>query len=148
MNRIHSFTTTTNTNLTVLVEPISTIYIDDIYDPRITRPFALICLLIGSIGNSLSFIVFTQKELRRNSTFRYCDPQFVHKTAITTSNLPSQTKSQINHDKSSVHNSLSTLPLTGIKKLNNVESNTLQIRPAKDLQLKKSNQIIESGYFN
>ena len=43
----------------------------DIYDPRITRPFAIVCLFIGSIGNSLSFIVFTQKQLRSYSTFRY-----------------------------------------------------------------------------
>ena len=45
--------------------------LDYSYDPRILRPFALICLFIGSIGNSLSFIVFTQKQLRTHSTFRY-----------------------------------------------------------------------------
>ena len=48
-----------------------TISTGDIYDPRLTRPFAIICLLIGSVGNSISFIVFTQKQLRTHSTFRY-----------------------------------------------------------------------------
>ena len=75
----------------------------------------------------------------RNSTFRYCDPQFVHKTAIKSS------KPQINGDKSSVHSSLSALPITGTKKSNGIESNTLQIRPAKDFQGKKPNQIVDPG---
>lgn len=44
---------------------------NDIYDSRITKPFALVCLFVGSIGNSLSFIVFSQKQLRKHSTFRY-----------------------------------------------------------------------------
>lgn len=43
----------------------------NIYDPRITLPFALVGLFVGSIGNCLSFIVFTQKQLRKYSTFRY-----------------------------------------------------------------------------
>ncbi|CAF2382178.1 unnamed protein product [Rotaria sp. Silwood2] len=80
----------------------------------------------------------------RNSTFRYCDPQFVHKTSVKTSNII-PTKPQINGDKPSIHSSLSTLPMSGIKKPNQVESNTLQIRPPKDLQQKKSNSIVESG---
>ncbi|CAF0944927.1 unnamed protein product [Rotaria sordida] len=69
-NLIHSILTTISTNLTTLLTQTA-FSISDIYDPRITRPFALICLFIGSIGNSISFIVFTQKQLRRHSTFRY-----------------------------------------------------------------------------
>ncbi len=75
----------------------------------------------------------------RNSTFRYCDPQFVHKTTTKTS------KPQLNGDKPPIHSSLSALPMSGIKKSNNVEANTLQIRPPKDLQQRKSNQIVDPG---
>ncbi|CAF5188291.1 unnamed protein product, partial [Rotaria sp. Silwood1] len=80
----------------------------------------------------------------RNSTFRYCDPQFVHKTAMKTSNII-PTKPQIHGDKPSIHSSLSTLPMSGIKKSNHIESNTLQVRPPKDLQQKKSNSMVETG---
>jgi hypothetical protein len=56
-----------------------------------------------------------------------------------------QTKPQLNGDKPSIHNSLSALPMMGIKKSNQVESNTLQIRPPKDLQQKKTNQLVDPG---
>jgi len=55
-------------------------------------------------------------------------------------------KTQLNGEKSSIHSSLTTLPMGGTKKLNHIESNTLQIRPPKDLQQKKSNQLIDPGY--
>jgi len=64
---------------------------------------------------------------------------------MKTSNLIS-TKPQLNGDKQSIHSSLSTLPMTGMKKSTHVESNTLQVRPPKDLQQKKSNQIVDPGY--
>ncbi|CAF3461693.1 unnamed protein product [Rotaria socialis] len=81
----------------------------------------------------------------RNSTFRYCDPQFVQKTSTKSSNIIPSKPSQINGDKPAIHSSLSTLPTAGMKKLNNIESNTLQVRPPKDLQQKKPNMIVESG---
>jgi hypothetical protein len=72
-HRIHSsigINQTTSLPLTTSI--IQTIVTpDNIYDPRITRPFALVCLFVGSIGNSISFIVFSQKQLRTHSTFRY-----------------------------------------------------------------------------
>ena len=37
--------------------------------------------------------------------------------------------------------------MNGIKKSNQVESNTLQIRPPKDLQQKKPNQNVDPGYY-
>ncbi|CAF2382210.1 unnamed protein product [Rotaria sp. Silwood2] len=55
----------------------------------------------------------------RNSTFRCCDPQFVHKTTMKKTNLI-QTKTQLNGDKSSMHSSLSSLPRTNIKKSNQI----------------------------
>jgi len=55
-------------------------------------------------------------------------------------------KPQLNGEKSSIHSSLTALPMTGAKKSNNVESNTLQIRPPKDLQQKKPNQLVDPGY--
>lgn len=83
----------------------------------------------------------------RNSTFRYCDPQFVQKTAMKSNIIG--TKPQINGDKPTVHGSLSTLPMSAAKKSNQIESNTLQIRPpSKDLQQKKPNPIVETGYLN
>jgi len=72
----------------------------------------------------------------RNSTFRYCDPQFVQKTV----------KPQLmNGDKPAMHSSLTSLPMNGMKKVNPIEANTLQIRPAKDLQTKKANQNVDPG---
>ncbi len=56
-----------------------------------------------------------------------------------------QTKPQLNGDKPSIHNSLSALPMMGMKKSNQIESNTLQIRPPKDLQQKKTNQLVDPG---
>ncbi|UJR26633.1 hypothetical protein I4U23_007951 [Adineta vaga] len=65
-------TTATVTNLSLTTSVIQTLTEpSDIYDSSITKPFALVCLFVGSVGNSLSFIVFTQKQLRRYSTFRY-----------------------------------------------------------------------------
>ncbi|CAF0851184.1 unnamed protein product [Adineta steineri] len=63
--------TTTSISLTASVIQTIVEQPSDIYDSSITKPFALVCLFIGSVGNSLSFIVFTQKQLRRYSTFRY-----------------------------------------------------------------------------
>jgi hypothetical protein len=66
---------------------------------------------------------------------------------MKTSNLIPPKAQQINGEKSSIHNSLSALPITGMKKTNHVESNTLQIRPPpKELQQKKPSQIVDPGY--
>lgn len=63
---------------------------------------------------------------------------------MKTSNIiPS--KPQVNGDKPTIHSSLSTLPMASMKKSNHVESNTLQIRPPKDLQQKKSTPTVDSG---
>ncbi|CAF0787688.1 unnamed protein product [Adineta ricciae] len=74
----------------------------------------------------------------RNSTFRYCDPQFVNKTTV-------KPKVQLNGDKPLSHGSLSTLPMAAAKKSSSVESNTLQIRPAKDLPAKKPSPNVDPG---
>jgi hypothetical protein len=80
----------------------------------------------------------------RNSTFRYCDPQVVQKTTVKSSNvMPSK---QANGDKSSIHSSLSALPMAAMRKSAPSESNTLQIRPAKDVPPKKVNQLVDPGY--
>ena len=63
-------TIATNYNLTTLLTQ-TIVSGNEIYDSRITRPFALLYLFTGSIGNSLSFIVFIQPQLRIRSTFRY-----------------------------------------------------------------------------
>ncbi|CAF0839002.1 unnamed protein product [Adineta ricciae] len=70
--RTHSSSSRNATTLSLTTLIIQTIIEpSDIYDPSITKPFAVVCLFVGSVGNSLSFIVFTQKQLRRYSTFRY-----------------------------------------------------------------------------
>ena len=70
--RSHSSSSRNATTLSLTTLIIQTIIEpSDIYDPSITKPFAVVCLFVGSVGNSLSFIVFTQKQLRRYSTFRY-----------------------------------------------------------------------------
>jgi hypothetical protein len=80
----------------------------------------------------------------RNATFRYCDPQIVQKTNTKpTGTMPMKLT---NGEKSSVHSSLSTLTSNGLKKVNQIDSGTLQVRPAKDFLAKKSSQPNESGY--
>ena len=70
--RSHSSSSRNATTLSLTTLIIQTVIgPSDIYDSSITKPFAVVCLFVGSVGNSLSFIVFTQKQLRRYSTFRY-----------------------------------------------------------------------------
>ena len=40
-------------------------------DPRLVRYGSIFLLVVGTFGNILSFIIFSQGTLRKSSTFRY-----------------------------------------------------------------------------
>ncbi|CAF3620661.1 unnamed protein product [Rotaria sordida] len=72
----------------------------------------------------------------RNSTFYYCDPQFVQK-----SKLISGQRKQQNEDNLFVYGSLPILSMNGINKTKNFQSSALHIQPKKTL----STNVVEQG---
>jgi hypothetical protein len=58
-------------NISISLNDIQTVSYEDYFDPRLPKWVSLVLFFVGIFGNLLSVWVFSQRQMRKNSTFVY-----------------------------------------------------------------------------